>query len=93
MKNNYKVFDTACEEYLRLDNLIKALTEERDSYKEDIKTYMKERNLEQFYSPNHHVNITQVTQNRIDSKLLKALFPDAHTACTKQSTYERVTIR
>lgn len=93
MKNNYKVFDTACEEYLRLDNLIKALTEERDSYKEDIKAYMKERNLEQFYSPNHHVNITQVKQNRVDSKLLKALFSDAYVACVKESSYERVTIR
>ena len=93
MKNNYKAFDTACEEYLRLDNLIKALTEERDSYKEDIVGWMKERNLEQFFSPDHHVNITQVKQNRVDSKLLKALFSDAYTACTKESSYERVTIR
>ena len=91
--NNYKAFDSACEEYLRLDNLIKALTEERDSYKEEIKSWMKERNLEQFYSPNHHVNVSHVTQNRVDSKLLKALFADAYIACAKESSYERVTIR
>lgn len=91
--NNYKAFDKACEEYLKLDNLIKALTEERDAYKDEIREWMKERNLEQFYSPEHHVNITKVTQNRVDSKLLKALFADAYTACTKESSYERMTIK
>ncbi|GIO25356.1 YqaJ viral recombinase family protein [Oceanobacillus sp. J11TS1] len=92
-----KTIDLAFDYKDKLDNLlelkqqIKRLQEIAKQTENEIKYELKE--AETGFVKNYQVNWKPVTQNRVDSKLLKNKYPDVYNSVLKQSQYRKFDVK
>lgn len=79
--------------YKALQRQIRDLQVEADAYKEQIMAEMGRLSLTNLKSSNYKVSYKQVTQRRIDTKLLSATYPEVAQACTRTLIFRRFEVR
>lgn len=87
-----KMIDNRVKKIQTLEAEIKALQEQADKLRDELKDEMTERNAEELQTDNFIVRWKNVISNRLDSKKLKAELPDIYKAFTKTSSSRRFTI-
>lgn len=70
----------------------KELENQEKVLKEEIKTDMENKGLEEIQTKNFIIRWKEITSNTLDSKALRAAFPDICGQFTKQSISKRFTI-
>lgn len=75
-------------QYIRMQEEISATVE---GLKDEIKTYMKQNNLETLSSDEHKATFKAVTSSRIDTTALKKAFPSMADQFTKTTISNRFT--
>ena len=70
----------------------KALEEQEKALKAEIKADMESKGLEEMKTKNFIIRWKEIISNTLDSKALKATFPDICEQFTKQSASKRFTI-
>lgn len=70
----------------------KALEEQEKALKEEIKRDMESKGLEEIRTKNFFIRWKEIISNTLDSKALRATFPDICEQFTKQSASKRFTI-
>lgn len=70
----------------------KALEEKEKALKEEIKADMESKGLDEIQTKNFIIRWKEIISDNLDSKALKATFPDICKRFTKQSTSKRFTI-
>lgn len=76
-----------------LEEKEKALKEEiKKALKEEIKKDMESKGLEEIRTKNFIIRWKEIISNTLDSKALRATFPDICEQFTKQSASKRFTI-
>lgn len=70
----------------------KALEEQEKALKEEIKADMENKGTDELRTKNFIIRWKEIISNSLDSKALKAAFPDVYGQFTKQSTSKRFTI-
>jgi len=75
-----------------LEILIEEAQHEIDSYKDDIKTELEKRQIEEMTVDIFKVKYTTVTSNRIDTTAIKKELPEVAARYSKQQTIKRFTI-
>lgn len=70
----------------------KDLEAQEKALKEEIKRDMESKGLEELKTKNFIIRWKEIISNTLDSKALKATFPDICEQFTKQSTSKRFTI-
>lgn len=70
----------------------KALEEQEKALKEEIKADMESKGTDELRTKNFIIRWKEIISNSLDSKALKAAFPDVYIQFTKQSTSKRFTI-
>jgi len=75
-----------------LEILIEEAQHEIDSYKDDIKTELEKRQIEEMTVDIFKVKYTTVTSNRIDTTVIKKELPEVAARYSKQQTIKRFTI-
>ena len=58
-----------------------------------VKAEMKSQNIDKMGVGEYKCSLSTITSNRVDSKALQENRPDIFNLFTKQSTFERLTIR
>ena len=75
-----------------LEELIEEAKAEAETLRDDIKTEMLNRNIEELEAGQYIVRYTTVLSNRFDSTAFKKVMPDVYKAYTKQTSSRRFTI-
>lgn len=70
----------------------KDLEAQEKALKEEIKRHMESKGLEELKTKNFIIRWKEIISNTLDSKALKATFPDICEQFTKQSASKRFTI-
>lgn len=70
----------------------KALAEQADKIREEIKKDLEAKEIEELQTKLFLIRWKEVFTNRLDSKALKAAFPDIYNQFTKQSCSRRFTV-
>ena len=70
----------------------KDLEAQEKALKEEIKRDMESKGLEELKTKNFIIRWKEIISNKLDSKALKATFPDICEQFTKQSASKRFTI-
>lgn len=83
-------FETLCTEYRENKRLIEELEALNESLKADIITLMGDR--ETVTEGATKATLKTVTSSRLDSKGIKADYPDIFTAYSTPTTYKRFTV-
>lgn len=83
-------FETLCTEYRENKRLIEELEALNESLKADIITLMGDR--ETVTEGATKATLKTVTSSRLDSKGIKANYPDIFTAYSTPTTYKRFTV-
>lgn len=84
-------FDDSLKRRAEIIDLTSKLSKEKDEIEQQIKMYMED--AEKAESENYTATWKKVTSNRVDSKKLKADYPEIYTACCRQSSYRRFEIK
>ncbi len=74
-----------------LENQIKQLQEIANQTKNQLKNELKD--AETGFVKDYQIDWKPVTQNRVDSKLLKSKYPDVYNSVLKQSQYRKLNIK
>ena len=80
------------EEIKELESMIAELKAEMESYKDELKAELTEREVEELEAGQYIVRYTDVLSNRLDSSRMKKDLPDLYKAYTKQVASKRFTI-
>lgn len=83
---NIDILFSELAQYTILLNETSAIVE---SLKDDIKAYMQAAGKDEIVGNEHKASYKEVTSSRLDSKALKASYPDIVAAYTKQITTKR----
>lgn len=75
-----------------LESQRKVLEEQEKALKAEIKKDMKSKGLEEMKTKNFVIRWKEIISNSLDSKALRASFPDICEQFTKQSASKRFTI-
>lgn len=75
-----------------LESQRKALEEQEKALKAEIKKDMESKGLEEMKTKNFVIRWKEIISNSLDSKALRASFPDIWEQFTKQSANKRFTI-
>lgn len=84
-------FDEKLKRRKEIDDLVDKLETERRQIEQEVKLYMED--AEKADSDYYSVSWKPCVSNRIDSKKLKADYPDIYKACVKASKSRRFTIK
>lgn len=77
---------TTVQLYFDLDELISALTEQKDAIKKTVKTFIETNNTGSFSSGGADIKYTSATTTTtIDTAKIKSNYPDIAAACSKVS--------
>jgi predicted phage-related endonuclease len=77
------------EQYAEARQLAEAAQAEMDALKAQISAEMTRREVDKLDVGSHKVSVSTITTSRIDSKALKAAFPDVAAQFTKTTTSSR----
>ena len=80
------------EELKDLERMNKELEAMIESIKDEIKSDLIERDVEELEAGSHIVRYTTVLSNRFDSTAFKKVMPELYKAYTKQSVSRRFTV-
>lgn len=72
--------------------MLSALEQEQEDIRKALKAELAERGVDRMDINGHKVALSTYTSSRIDSKALKATFPDVAERFTKTFAVERITI-
>ena len=75
-----------------LEDLIEEARAEAEALRDDIKTEMLNRNIEELEAGQYIIRWTSVLSQRFDSTSFKKVLPDLYKAYTKQVASRRFTI-
>ena len=75
-----------------LEDLIEEAKVEAEALRDDIKTEMLNRNIEELEAGQYIIRWTSVLSNRFDSTAFKKVMPELYKAYTKQTASRRFTI-
>lgn len=80
------------EEIKELESMIAELKAEMESYKDELKAELTERDVEELEAGQYIVRYTDVLSNRLDSSRMKKDLPELYKSYTKQVASKRFTI-
>lgn len=75
-----------------LESQIAELQEQVDTIKGELKSDLEEKGLDELKTKNFFIRWKEIVSNRLDSKALKAAFPDVYNQFVKQTSSRRFTI-
>ena len=76
----------------QIESQRKALEEQEKALKAEIKADMESKGTDELRTKNFIIRWKEIISNNLDSKALKAAFPDVYVKFTKQSISKRFTI-
>ena len=71
---------------------LKELEEQAETLRTELKADLEEKGLDELQTANFMISWKEITSMRLDSKALKASFPDIYGQFVKQSFYRRFTV-
>jgi Phage-related protein, predicted endonuclease len=77
---------------LEIEDQKKALEEQADALREEIKKDLEKKGIDEIKTPNFIIRWKEVISNRLDGKALKEALPDVYALYAKASTSRRFTI-
>ncbi len=77
---------------LEIEDQKKALEEQADALREEIKKDLERKGIDELKTPNFIIRWKEVISSRLDSKALKAALPDVYSLYAKASVSRRFTI-
>ena len=80
------------EEIKELESMIAELKAEMESYKDELKAELTEREVEELEAGQYIVRYTDVLSNRLDSSRMKKDLPELYKSYTKQVASKRFSI-
>lgn len=70
----------------------KALEEQAEALRAELKSDLEEKGLDELQTANFLIRWKEIASNRLDSKALKATFPDIYNQFVKQISSRRFTV-
>lgn len=87
-----KMIENRIKKLKEIEEQQKALAEQADKIREEIKQDLEAKDLEELQTKLFLIRWKEVITNRLDSKALKAAFPDIYNQFLKQSCSRRFTV-
>ncbi|MFV0362742.1 MAG: hypothetical protein ACK5LL_06595 [Suipraeoptans sp.] len=87
-----KALENRVRKLLEIEDQKKALEEQADALREEIKKDLERKGIDEIKTPNFIIRWKEVISNRLDGKALKEALPDVYALYVKAGTSRRFTI-
>lgn len=87
-----RMIENRAKKLKNLESQIAELQEQADAIKSELKADLEEKGVDELKTKNFIIRWKEIISNTLDSKALRATFPDICEQFTKQSASKRFTI-
>lgn len=87
-----RMIENRIKKLTELEEQITKLQEQADTIKGELKADLEEKGIDELKTKNFLIRWKEIVSSRLDSKALKASFPDVYNQFVKQTSSRRFTV-
>lgn len=87
-----RMIENRIKKLTELEEQITKLQEQADTIKGELKADLEEKGIDELKTKNFLIRWKEIVSSRLDSKALKAAFPDVYNQFVKQTSSRRFTV-